>query len=290
VAAFVYGMDPPTEALWHVVQGRHIALGDSTAAVVSRVLARDLGIGLGDTLYAARDYAVQLGMLRSPRAYTVIGLADFRFDLRTQRSFAVLTRQAQALRGELERDGLSMLVVALHDPATSDATAEWIRTAFPAVQAYSVREMLEAVQGQLAYFNLFSFVLGSVSIVVCVLLVGTIVALSLGERLGEMAILRAVGLRRRRLVAMVFVEGLLLVLLSLPVAFGAGHLISLWLDGILRRAPSIPNDLHFFVFTPRAAARTCVLLLVSGTVAGLWPAWLVSRLRIAPTLHREVMG
>lgn len=288
--AFVYGMDPPSEALWRVVAGRDLGPADSTAAVVSRALAGDLGIGLGDTLYAARDYAAQLGMLLSPRAYTVVGLADFRFDLRTQRSLAVLTRQAQALRGELERDGLSMLVIGLHDPAASDATAEWIRARFPAVQAYSVREMLEAVQGQLAYFNLFSFVLGSVSIVVCVLLVATIVALSLGERLGEMAILRAVGLRRRRLVTMVLVEGLLLVLLSLPVAFGAGQLISLWLDGILRRAPSIPNDLHFFVFTPRAALRTVVLLLASGTVAGLWPAWLVSRLRIAPTLHREVMG
>jgi hypothetical protein len=44
------------------------------------------------------------------------------------------------------------------------------------------------------------------------------------------------------------------------------------------------------VFTPRAALRTVVLLLVSGTVAGLWPAWLVARLHIAPTLHREVMG
>ncbi len=89
---------------------------------------------------------------------------------------------------------------------------------------------------------------------------------------------------------LVLLEGFLLVALSLPVAFGAGQLISLWLDAILRRAPSIPTDLHFFVLTPRAAWRTVVLLVVSGTLAGAYPAWLVSRLRIAPTLHREVMG
>jgi putative ABC transport system permease protein len=183
-----------------------------------------------------------------------------------------------------------MLVVRLHDAATSDAVAAMIRDRFPTVTAYSVPEILATVQGQLAYFNLFSLVLGSVSVVVCVLLVGTIVALSLGERLGEMAILRAIGLRRRRLMALVMVEGLLLVLLSLPIAFGAGHIIALWLDDILRRAPSIPNEMHFFVFTPRAALRTLGLMLAAGTLAGVYPAWLMSRLRVAPTLHHEVMG
>ena len=290
LAAFVYGMDPPSEALWHVFEGRDLGPGDADRVVVSRALSRDLGLGLGDTLFLARSYAPQLGMLRAPLARVVIGFADFRFDLRTQRSLALLTRPAQELRGELARDGLSMLVIALRDPAASDVVAAWIRDRHPEVEAYSVREILDTVQGQLAYFNLFSLVLGTVSVVVCVLLVGTIVTLSLGERLGEMAILRAVGLRRRRLVALVVFEGFLMVAASLPIAFGAGQLIALWLDGILRRAPSIPLDLHFFVLTPRAALTTVVLLLGAGTLAGIYPAWLVSRLRIAPTLHREVMG
>jgi putative ABC transport system permease protein len=189
-----------------------------------------------------------------------------------------------------ERDELSMLVIGLHDRAQSDAVAAWIRDRFPTIEAYSVREVLDGVQAQLAYFNLFSLVLGAVSVVVCVLLVATIVTLSLGERLGEMAILRAIGLRRRRLVALVVAEGFLLVLLSLPVAFGLGLVVSHWLDEILRRAPSIPNDLHFFVLTGRAAARTLLLLAAAGTLAGAYPAWLVSRLRIATTLHREIVG
>lgn len=290
VPAFVYGMDPPTEALWRVVRGRDLGPQDSTQAVVSRILARDLGLDLGDTLHVARDYVPQLGMLRSPRAFTVAGLADFRFDLRDQRSLALSTQSAQEARGELQRDGLSMLVIRLHDPAESEAVSAWIRDRFPAVEAYSVAEILETVQGQLAYFNLFSLVLGGVSIAVCILLVGTIVALSIGEQLGELAILRALGLRRRRLVALVVLEGLAMVLLSLPIAFGLGHVVALWLDAILRRAPSIPSDLHFFVLTARATGRTVVLLVLAGAVAGIYPAWLASRLRIAPTLHREVMG
>ena len=295
VAAFVYGMDPPTEALWSLTSGTGLVPDDSTHAVISAALASALAIGLGDTLVAAAEYSAPVGMLRSPRAYVVSGIATFHFDLRTQRSLAVGTREAQRLRRETARDGLSLVAVALRagddDAATrGDSLAAWIRTTFPEVEAYSVAEALDAVQGQLAYFNLFSLVLGTVSMVVCVLLVGTMVALSLGERLGELAILRAVGLRRRRLVALVFLESVGIVVLSLPIAFGAGQGIALWLDAILTRAPSIPVDMNFFVFTPRAALRTLFLLLIAGSIAGLYPAFLVARLRIAPTLHREVIG
>ena len=290
VPAFVYGMDPPAEALWRLVAGRDLDPTAPQRAVIAQRLAEDLGLALGDTLYVSRGHSSALGMLQSPRAYVVGGLAEFRFDLRTQRSIALLTREAQEVRGVRARDELSMLVIALHRRADSDAVAASIRTQFPALQAYSVREILDSVQGQLAYFNLFSLVLGSVSVIVCVLLVATIVTLSLGERLGEMAILRAIGLRRRRLVALVVAEGFVLVLLSLPVALGLGLLVAQWLDAILRAAPSIPSDLHFFVFTRRAALRTLGLLLAAGTLAGAYPAWLVSRLRIAATLHRETMG
>jgi putative ABC transport system permease protein len=291
-AAFVYGMDPPTEALWRLTDGADLAPHDSTHALINGALAETLGIGVGDTLVAAAEVSSALGMLRSPRAYIVSGIATFHFDLRAQRTLAVGTREAQVLRGERDRDGLSLLAVALSPEAAGDgeAVAAWIRTTFPEVEAYSVEQVLDSVQGQLAYFNLFSFVLGTVSMVVCVLLVGTIVALSLGERLGEIAILRAVGLRRRRIVGLVFLESLSLVLLSLPIAFGMGQVIALWLDAILTRAPSIPVDMNFFVFTRRAALRTLVLLALAGGAAGLYPAFLVARLRIAPTLHREVMG
>jgi len=312
VAAFVYGMDPPTEALWRVVDGADLVPDDSTHAVISRTLSQALGIGVGDTLVAAGEFTPQLGMLRAARAYRVAGVAEFHFDLRSQRTFAVGTREAQRLRNELGRDGLSLIAVALRRPADTtgrDAgapaasyvrgasdpnagarVAAWVRDTFPEVEAYSVAEALQAVQGQLSYFNVFSLVLGTVSMVVCVLLVGTIVALSIGERLGEMAILRAIGLRRRRLVGLVFAESVLLVVLSLPIAFGIGQLIALWLDTILTRAPSIPVDMSFFVFTKRAALRTLVLLFAAGSIAGLYPAFLVSRLRIASTLHREVVG
>src|SRR5262249_19238097 len=143
---------------------------------------------------------------------------------------ALLTREAQAVRDAIARDELSMLVVALHDPARSDATAATIRERFPDVEAYSMHDILETVQGLWAYFNAFSMMLRSVSIAVCVLLVTTLVTLSIGERLGELAILQAIGLRRGRLMTLVIVESVSMVFASLPVTFGVGRVIAWWLD------------------------------------------------------------
>jgi hypothetical protein len=88
----------------------------------------------------------------------------------------------------------------------------------------------------------------------------------------------------------VLAESLVLIALSVPITFGSGHLIAAWLEHILRGAPSIPDDLRFFVLTGRAAGTTVALLLLSALVAGSVPAWIVSRLRIAATLHKEVVG
>ena len=91
LSAFVYGMDPPSDALWRVLEGDDLAPHDSSRAVISQALAQAAGIGVGDTLFAATEYAAQIGMLRSPRAYVVAGIARFHFDLRTQRSFTTGT-------------------------------------------------------------------------------------------------------------------------------------------------------------------------------------------------------
>ena len=50
----------------------------------------------------------------------------------------------------------------------------------------------------------------------------------------------------------------------------------------------IKLDLSFFVFTPAALTRTAVLVLVTSTLAGAYPAWIAARTNVVLTLHREV--
>ena len=59
-----------------------------------------------------------------------------------------------------------------------------------------------------------SLILATISLVVGVLLVATILTISVNERIGEIAVLRAIGVRRARIVRMVVLEGALLTLVG----------------------------------------------------------------------------
>ncbi len=74
--------------------------------------------------------------------------------------------------------------------------------------------------------------------------------------------------------------------LALPL----GSLLALGLDRILRRMPSLPDGLHFFVFEPRALVLHAALLVVTAVVAALYPIWLAVKLPIARTLRQEIVS
>jgi putative ABC transport system permease protein len=133
-------------------------------------------------------------------------------------------------------------------------------------------------------------ILGTISVAVSFLLIAAIVTLSLGERLGEIAMLRAVGFTRARIVTLVAAEGVALAAAALPGALLLGIVIAGYLDRILLQAPGVPQELHFFTLTPAALGRTVGLLLGTGAVGGLYPAMLTARLPIAETLHREILS
>ena len=105
----------------------------------------------------------------------------------------------------------------------------------------------------------------------------------------EIAALRALGFRKKRIVADLLWESALLVgaggLLALPL----GGLLALYLDEILRQMPGIPMGLHFFAWEPLAAITYVLLLALAGLLAAAYPVYLAARLPIAATMRREIV-
>jgi ABC-type lipoprotein release transport system permease subunit len=62
------------------------------------------------------------------------------------------------------------------------------------------------------------------------------------------------------------------------------------LDGILKRMPTLPERLHFFVFEPRALVLHAALLLITGLLAAAYPVRIAVAMPIAETLRREVIS
>ena len=113
--------------------------------------------------------------------------------------------------------------------------------------------------------------LTTVTVSFAVLLITVLLTVSVNQRLGEIAALRALGFSRMRVVKDVLSESALIVgiggLLSLPL----GLLLASGLDRILKGMPGIPVALHFFVFERQALAVHIGLLIGNGHHRGAVP-------------------
>lgn len=283
LAAVAYGLEPQVRGLVRQESGRDWVEG----LVINRELAWRLGLSAGEEVRLSPHIDPQTGRPGRTAAMRVLAIGDFAFDLRGQRTIALPLHDLQRVLG-LGGEPASFVVVRTRPGVDPEAIVRWIDAAFPGLQAFSITGLLAQVRRQLTYFEHFSLILSGISLLVALLLIGAVLTLSMGERLGELAALRAVGLSRSRAVLLVLLEGAALSAVSAPLALAAGLLVSRPLDAMLRSTPGIPQDLHFFVVSREAAIRTVLLLVVTGTLGAAHPAWIVGRLNIASTLHQEV--
>ena len=257
--------------------------------VINRTMAREDAVQIGETIVLSTVPGAVLAPREAPGAFRVVGIADFYFDLASQRSLALQTVNLRRIQGR-PRDAASLIVVRMTDPTRAEDLTRWIASQDPRVDALSIQAFLARAGARLTYFTHFSLILGTISVAVSFLLITAIVTLSLGERLGEIAVLRALGFRRLRIGAIIILEGVLLSAASVPGAFLLGIAISGYLDAILRSAPGAPENIHFFTLTAAAVTRTILLLLGTGTAGGAYPALIAARLGVAATLHGEVLS
>ncbi|MEZ4455403.1 MAG: ABC transporter permease [Gemmatimonadales bacterium] len=217
----------------------------------------------------------------------VRGRVRFLYDARDQRSLAAQFRVVQQLGRNPDRDPAAMVMVKATTDSAVEPLAARIAERHPTVEVNSVTALVARFRNRLAYFQQLSLILATISLVVGVLLIGTILTITVSERTGEFAVLRAVGMRRRRVIRLVVVEGALLTAVGTTLGIGLGLATARYLDAILTSFPGLPAAISFFVPDPTALGRVAVAVLVAGLAASAYPAWLASRAPIAETLRAD---
>jgi putative ABC transport system permease protein len=280
---------------WRLTAGQDLGPGvrtktSSPPAVISRGLAESLALAPGSTL---RLRVIVSGVASALPALTfeVVGIANFHFAAAEEHAVATTFEAFQRVRGSTASDAADLILVASRPDVESSATVAAIERQRPDVRAYSNDQVVARFEENgFAYFRQISFVLSSITLGFAFLLVGTLLTVSVNQRLGQVAALRALGFPRRRIAAMLAWESAWLVgvggLLSLPV----GWALALQLDRILRQMPNISDELHFFVFEPRIAVWHLGLLAATGVAAAVYPVWIATRLPIAATLRLETIS
>ena len=287
-AAFALGIDAGAQGDYELVAGADATAPDRLVA--NDDFLRKVGARVGDTVDVAAGYDPQLRAFAGRRRMVVAGRARFLYLSAGQAAVALPLATLQAMTGARRDDRVSLFMVRLRDGADVERVRTEVARDVPRVSAISTQEAIRQVDERLSYFRQLAFILGAVSLVVGFLLVTTLVTISVNERAGEIAVMRAIGVSRAHVVWQVVLEGVAICLVGSALGLALGLVTARYLEGILATFPGLPAALQFFLFQPSAAYTALGLLVASGMLAGVYPSWRAASLPLATTLRREAIA
>lgn len=288
IASSALGIIPSVEGDYELVGGRQPGAPDEIVA--NDALLRAIGRTLNDTVHAGAGYDSQLRSLTGERVLRIVGRARFVYMASEQKGVALPIATLRAMQGHAVDKPVSLMMVRLAPDQDIEVMRARLERLFRKVNVISTAEALKQVDERLSYFRQLAAILGAVSLVVGFLLVTTLVTVSVNERIGEIAVMRAIGVRRWRVVAQIVTEASAMMLAASPLGLVLGLVTARYLNSILARFPGVPERIDFFLFQPRSAWTALGLLAVSGVLAAVYPSWRSASLPIATTLRQEAVG
>ena len=288
ITTFALGVDPSAQGDYQLAAGRDAT--EANAIVANEDFLRATGARVGDTLRIAAGFDPQLRTHSGERALVVSGRARFLYLAAGQLAVAVPLHTLQQMTGAAREDRVSLFMVRLRDAGKVGDIQKWMRTALPTLDVISTADAMARVDERLSYFRQLSAILGAVSLVVGFLLVTTLVTVSVNERVGEIVVMRAIGVSRVHVVQQIVLEGTALSVTGAVLGTGLGLITARYLNAILSSFPGLPAAIDFFLFQPRAAWTAIGLLTGCGVLAGLYPAWRAASLPLASTLREEAVA
>ncbi len=287
VSGSALGINPSVQGDYELLSGRDVTTPD--AIVANDHLLRQLDARIGDTLNVATGYDAQTRTYSGQKRLVVTGRVRFIYGASDQSSAAMRRETLEGMNRQ-SRDRASLFMVRVRSGGNAEQVRDWIEKQLPNVTAISIATAIAQVDERLSYFRQLALILGAVSLFVGFLLVTTLVTVSVNERAGEIAVMRAIGVSRSHVIEQIVLEGVAISLAGAVLGLALGLVTARYLNTILSAFPGLPMAIDFFLFQPRAAWSALGLLIVSGIGAGIYPAWRAASLPIAESLRREAIA
>ena len=288
ITSSAMGVIPLVQGDFTLLSGR-LPVGERELVANDELLAA-IGRQAGDSVRVAAGHDAQMRELIGERVMRVVGRVHFIYMAAGQRGAAVPLASLRAMQGERAHDRMSLAMLRLRPGTDIQRERDIVARLVPTATVISVSDALKQVDERLSYFRQLAVILGAVSLIVGFLLVTTLVTVSVNERIGEIAVMRAIGVRRSRVVGQIVTEAAALMLVSSPLGLLLGLASGRYLNSILAHFPGLPERIDFFLFQPRAAWTALGLLALCGVLSGIYPSWRCASLPIATTLREEAVG
>ena len=288
ITSSALGIDPRVQGDYELLAGNDPKAPDEI--VGNDDFVRATGARFGDTLSVATGYDPQTRSFSGSRRLVLTGRVRFLYGASHQLSTAMQLPTLQEMEGPTKADDASLFMIKLRDGADVEKAMQRIRANVPGVSVISTAIALAQVDQRLSYFRQLAIILGTVSLLVGFLLVTTLVTVSVNERVGEITVMRAIGVSRVHIVQQILLEGVAISLCGAVLGLFLGLATGRYLNGILSDFPGLPEAIDFFLFKPRSAWTALGLLALSGIAAGVYPSFRAASLPIATTLRQEAIA
>uniref|UniRef100_A0A7C1FQX0 ABC transporter permease n=1 Tax=Caldilinea aerophila TaxID=133453 RepID=A0A7C1FQX0_9CHLR len=288
----VYGIDV-TSALHDplrasIVAGAFLDANDRSGVLMGERLAQSLNLKVGDTVHLVTINA-NGEPVEAP--FVIRGLFSSGVLVYDESVlFMPLTRaQSFALTG----NRASTVMIELHE--RNDAERVALALAQPGLQALTWRDMNAfIIQSMDTAFSFYMILDAIVMLIVAVIIANTLL-MAVFERVRELGILAALGMKRLQILQMILFEAAIIALAGIAVGVVLGLLGVAFLtqNGFVlgemaATAGNLPmSNVIYARFAPDLFAWLAVWTFLIALLASLYPAWFAARLEPVRALHTE---
>ncbi|HVG57972.1 MAG TPA: FtsX-like permease family protein [Hyalangium sp.] len=286
VLAFDPALEPrvtPKRMTW-VGEGSFLSEAGAPELMLNADLARSLGARVMDgktpqeqwpaLLAADRDGALNGEAVRIAGTLVSASPGDRRV------GYLPLATAQRVLRMEGRVTEYSVAVQPLED---ARRVRDALRASLgPGYEVHTWGEVFPFIAQILGHQDFLFGILSSVFLLAVLLGIVNVMLMSVLERVREIGTMLAVGMRRRSIVVLFLLEGVVLGLVGGVLGALVGGAVTYWLHqrGILLPSPGANVDSIIRPFVPIAyLGRAVAMAAVGAGLAALWPAWRASRLR-----------
>ncbi len=274
IQAFVAGVDPSTLAGIFEFKMAEGSIDDLTTRkiLVDKAVAKDKKIAIGDSLSIVSSSGRTLEV-------TVAAISD---DPAILGQWTISREDA----GELTPDPTDYLLGIKLDPGTSvDAVRSQLRAA---VEPYPNMKLQDREQYTSSIINSISALLNviyallAVSIVIALIGIANTLSLSIHERTRELGLLRAMGMARGQMRAMVRWEAVIVALMGTAIGILLGMGLSYLMVKVL-----VSQGIDRFSIAPSSVVQIVVFGALIGILASIRPARRAAKLNVLDAIASE---
>lgn len=258
-------------------------LGDKRGAIVGDVLAKKLGVKVGDKI------TLQGSIYPGDWEFTIAGIYTAARKSLDRSQFLFHWSYLNDTVPEAQKDQIGWIMTRIDDPSKSADIAAGIDRIFDERDTQTVSMSERNMQlSFMAMFGAILTVLNLVSIIILVIMLmilGNTIAMGVRERTREYAVLRAIGFLPSHVRMFVLGEAVVLGVVAGAVGVGIAYP---FVNGFMGKAieENMSAWFPYFRVEPRVAITAMVVAVVLSTLAALIPSIQAGRISVTEALRR----